>query len=104
MYPPDREQYASFLTREWGSTSYVEFRAEEQLLAVAVLDRLENGLSAIYTYFDPAPTQRSLGSFVILWPNERARDLGLAAGIPRQWGRGYANTKKHNPNLDPSKK
>lgn len=88
MYPPDREQYSSFLTREWGSTSYVEFRVKEQLLAVAVLDRLENGLSAIYTFFDPAQTQRSLGSFVILWQIERARDLGLPAVYLGYWIRG----------------
>jgi arginyl-tRNA--protein-N-Asp/Glu arginylyltransferase len=39
-----------------------------------VLDRLENGLSAIYTYYEPAEHRRSLGSYVILWQIERARD------------------------------
>jgi leucyl-tRNA---protein transferase len=85
MYPPDREQYDSFLTREWGSTSYVEFRAGGQLLAVAVLDRLENGLSAIYTYYDPDEAKRSLGTYVILWQIQLARDLALPAVYLGYW-------------------
>lgn len=93
MYPPDREQYASFLTREWGSTSFVEFRAAGTLIAVAVLDRIDNGLSAIYTYFDPEQSQRSLGSFVILWQIERTRELGLSALYLGYWIR---NCRKMN--------
>lgn len=93
MYPPDREQYDSFLTREWGSTSFVEFRAAGRLLAVAVMDRLENGLSAIYTYYEPAEEKRSLGSFVILWQIERARALALPAVYLGYWIR---NCRKMN--------
>jgi arginine-tRNA-protein transferase len=93
MYPPDREQYDSFLTREWGSTSFVEFRAAGQLLAVAVMDRLENGLSAIYTYYEPAAEKRSLGSYVILWQIERARELSLPAVYLGYWIR---NCRKMN--------
>jgi len=93
MYPPDREQYESFLTREWGSTSFVEFRAAGQLLAVAVMDRLENGLSAIYTYYEPAEEKRSLGSYVILWQIERARELSLPAVYLGYWIR---NCRKMN--------
>jgi arginine-tRNA-protein transferase len=93
MYPPDREQYDSFLTREWGSTSFVEFRAAGQLLAVAVMDRLENGLSAIYTYYEPAEEKRSLGSYVILWQIERARELSLPAVYLGYWIR---NCRKMN--------
>ena len=93
MYPPDREQYDSFLTREWGSTSFVEFRDGGRLLAVAVVDRLENGLSAIYTYYEPAEEKRSLGSYVILWQIGRARELGLPAVYLGYWIR---NCRKMN--------
>jgi len=93
MYPPDREQYESFLTREWNSTSYVEFRAGARLLAVAVVDRLENGLSAIYTYYDPEEERRSLGSYVILWQIRLARDLGLPSVYLGYWIR---NCRKMN--------
>lgn len=93
MYPPDREQFNSFLTREWGTTRFVEFRDAGRLLAVAVLDRLENGVSAIYTFYDPAESTRSLGSFVILWQIELARELGLPAVYLGYWIR---NCRKMN--------
>ncbi len=85
MYPADRTQYDAFLTREWGCTSYVEFRRADRLLAVAVLDHLDDGLSAIYTYYDPTEEQRSLGSYVILWEIAQARRLGLAAVYLGYW-------------------
>lgn len=93
MYPPDREQYASFLTREWGTTSLVEFRHDSRLLAVAVTDRLDNGLSAIYTFYEPEEDARSLGTFVILWQIALARELGLPAVYLGYWIR---NCRKMN--------
>lgn len=85
MHPPERSQYDSFLTREWGCTSFVEFRHDRRLLAVAVLDRLDDGLSAIYTFYEPEEERRSLGSFVILWEIARARQLGLGALYLGYW-------------------
>jgi arginine-tRNA-protein transferase len=38
---------------------------------------LEQGLSAVYTFFDPAQTKRSLGGYAILWQIKMAQDLGL---------------------------
>lgn len=93
MYPPDREQFNSFLTREWGTTSFVEFRLAGRLLAVAVLDRLDNGISAIYTFYDPDEGSRSLGSYVILWQIALARELGLPAVYLGYWIR---NCRKMN--------
>jgi arginine-tRNA-protein transferase len=93
MYPPDRAQFNSFLTREWGATRFVEFREHERLLAVAVLDRLDNGISAIYTFYEPEASSRSLGSFVILWQIELARELELPAVYLGYWIR---NCRKMN--------
>jgi arginine-tRNA-protein transferase len=81
MYPPDREQFNSFLTREWEATRFVEFREHERLLAVAVLDRLDNGISAIYTFYEPEASSRSLGSFVVLWQMELARSWNCRPSI-----------------------
>lgn len=77
MFPPDREQYLSFLNDPWQVTRYLRFYDGEQLLAVAVMDELEDGLSAIYTFFEPEQERRGLGVFAILWQIERARALGL---------------------------
>ncbi len=95
MYPPTRQQFDSFLTREWDLTHYycfyeqAEFNEQagfyeragisrqQKLLAVAVVDVMSNGLSAIYSFFDPDVKERSLGVFAVLWQIQRARELNL---------------------------
>jgi len=77
MFPPDREQYQAFLNSVWDCTRYYRFYDRARLVAVAVVDKLEDGLSAIYTFFDPTATKRSLGAYAILWEAEQARATGL---------------------------
>ncbi len=77
MYPPTREQYQSFLTSEWGSTQFWEFRLGDQLIGVSVCDHFENALSAVYTFFDPDFNERGLGKFAVLAQVERAKLWGL---------------------------
>lgn len=77
MYPPSKLQFDAFLTSEWGATRYFEFRERNQLLAVAVSDKMDTGLSAVYTYFNPDESRRSLGVFGILFQINKARELGL---------------------------
>lgn len=77
MFPPSREQYDDFLSSEWGVTRYLEFRLSGRLIAVAVSDRLDQGLSAIYTFFDPDEESRSLGVLAVMRQIDLARSLGL---------------------------
>lgn len=77
MYPPSRAQYDAFLNRAWGVTQYLEVRDQGRLVAVAVCDRLKDGLSAVYTFFDGTEERRSLGVFGILAQIEEAKALGL---------------------------
>jgi arginine-tRNA-protein transferase len=59
-------------------TFIVEFRSPDNLLkAVALTDRLSDGLSAVYSFYDPAAGAASLGTYVILWLIEEAKRLGL---------------------------
>ncbi|MEH6593698.1 MAG: arginyltransferase [Halioglobus sp.] len=88
MYPPDREQYESFLSNEWNCTDYYRFYDKGRLIAIAVVDVLEDGLSAIYTFFDPEASQRSLGGFAVLWQIEKAREMGLEYIYLGYWIRG----------------
>jgi arginyl-tRNA--protein-N-Asp/Glu arginylyltransferase len=78
MYPPSRQQYRDFLSPEWGATRYLEFRHQGRLIAVAVSDELDHGLSAIYTFFAPDEGRRSLGSYAVLYQIEWAKKLGLS--------------------------
>jgi len=77
MHPPDREQYQAFLNSVWDCTRYFRFYDKGRLVAVAVVDKLEDGLSAIYTFFDPQASKRSLGVYAILWEIEQAREMEL---------------------------
>lgn len=77
MYPPSEEQYKAFLTSEWGSTRYLEFRLDGKLIGVSVCDYLEDGLSAVYTFYDADQNERSLGKFAILAQIHRAQEMGL---------------------------
>lgn len=77
MYPPSRKQFEEFLGNPWESTQFLEFRLADKLIGCAVIDIINNGLSAIYTYFDPAYTDRSIGNLAILFQIAMAQRLGL---------------------------
>ena len=47
------------------------------LCAVALTDVLGDGLSMVYSFYDPAESARSLGTFMILDHIQRARRMGL---------------------------
>lgn len=78
MYPPTETQYHAFLTSEWGATQYWELRLKDCLIGVAVCDHFDDGLSAVYTFFDPDLNDRALGKFAILAQIEKAKELGLS--------------------------
>jgi arginine-tRNA-protein transferase len=77
MYPPSREQFTSFLVEGATDSWFLEILDQEQLVGLAAIDKLDEGLSAIYTVFDPAYEHRSLGTFAVLWQIEEARRLEL---------------------------
>jgi arginine-tRNA-protein transferase len=77
MDKPTPESYMQFLTSSWSMTVFYEFRWQRQLLAIAVVDQFDKGLSAVYTFFDPDYPHRSLGVYAILWEIEQTQHLQL---------------------------
>ncbi|MEZ5480124.1 MAG: hypothetical protein R3E95_22375 [Thiolinea sp.] len=64
----------------------LEFRHEDRLLAVAATDWLQQGLSAVYTFFDPEEgSERGLGTYALLWQIHWAESLGLDYVYPGYW-------------------
>lgn len=64
--------------------------ADGQLVGACLADRLADGYSAVYTFFDPDEGPRSLGTFAILHLVERARRAGLAYVYLGYWVGGSA--------------
>nr|MBF0682364.1 arginyltransferase [Pseudomonas sp.] len=93
MYPPSREQFQTFLVRDLPFCRFYEFRLEGRLLALAVTDILPNGLSAVYTFYDPSEEHRSLGRYAILWQVGETLRLGLKAVYLGYW---IKNCRKMN--------
>ena len=72
-----REQYAHFLLQSNVATRLVEFREDGRLRMVSIVDELPDGLSSVYTFFDPLVEKASFGTWNILWQVEEARRRGL---------------------------
>ena len=77
MDDPSPNRYMEFLTNSWTQTEFVEFRLNDQLIAVAVMDLLKDGLSSVYTFFDPDYSDISPGRHALLWQINEARTRQL---------------------------
>ncbi|QEG41645.1 arginyltransferase [Roseimaritima ulvae] len=80
----DQLSYRAFLVDTFCRTVEFQFAYEGQLVAVAVADLGERAMSAVYTYYDPAFSRYSLGTYAILkqleWCQQRQHEylyLGL---------------------------
>lgn len=77
MYPPSRDQFVNFLAKGHNTTKFYEFSdQDDNVLAVAVTDELNDHLSAVYTFYDPRYDERSLGVNAILYQIQYAQAQG----------------------------
>ena len=89
--------YAMMIEDSHVQTRIIEYRRREEsdqqsrrgdLLAVALTDVLKDGLSMVYSFYEPEPKHRSIGTFMILDHIARARRMGLAYVYLGYWVRG----------------
>ncbi len=69
--------YEEFILGTWSETVLLEFRLNKQLISVAVLDVLPQGLSAVYTFYDTEHEDRGLGTLAILQLIQQTREKKL---------------------------
>ena len=79
MDQSDPDQYAEFILQSHIDTRLIEFCEPESgtLRIVSLIDRLDDGLSSVYTFFDPDIAGASFGTYSILWQITRCAALGM---------------------------
>jgi leucyl-tRNA---protein transferase len=75
MAHSSHSDYLNFLKSSWCDTSFAEFFINGELAAIAVIDLLDNALSAVYTFFEPKFSDNSPGVFAVLWQIEWAKQM-----------------------------
>jgi arginine-tRNA-protein transferase len=73
----DPDRYREFMVESSVETVFIEFRLDGKLVGLSVCDLPEDGMSAVYTFFDPLLPKRSLGTYAILKQVEYVRDMEL---------------------------
>ena len=73
----DEGQYRDFLLQSNVDTILIEFRDAGQLRMVSLVDCVQDGLSAVYTFYDCNDSRAAFGTYNVLWLTEWCRQLQL---------------------------
>jgi arginine-tRNA-protein transferase len=71
------DNYETLIKADWSLSKFLEFRLKDKLMMVAVMDCFDDGVSAVYTFFDPEYSNRGLGVFGVLSEIDYVQSLKL---------------------------
>ena len=71
------EQYQNFLAKSNVDSVFVTFKEQGILKMVSVIDIIEDGISAVYTFYDTGDKQASYGTYSVMWLITWFQRLGL---------------------------
>jgi arginine-tRNA-protein transferase len=77
MDDDSHDQYAQFLLQSRVDTRLVEFSEDGIVRMVSLIDVLDDGLSSVYTFYEPDMPGASYGIYNILWQQQQCLALGL---------------------------
>jgi arginine-tRNA-protein transferase len=77
MDEDSHDQYAQFLLQSRVDTRLIEFSENGIVRMVSLIDVLDDGLSSVYTFYDPDIPNASFGTYNILWQAAQCIALGL---------------------------
>ena len=67
MCDDDPSKYISFIQSNYSKSKFLCMYVGSELIGVSVVDQFQDGISAVYTFFDPEQSKRSLGTYIILY-------------------------------------
>lgn len=73
MCDDDTSKYIGFIESSYSRSKFLCFRLDGKLIGISVIDQFDGGVSAVYTFFDPEYSNRSLGTYAILYALKLAK-------------------------------
>ena len=77
MEDDSEQQYSQFMLKSEVTSVLAEFRDGQRLVMVSLIDQLDDGLSAVYAFYDPEQQRASYGVYNVLWLVELCREMKL---------------------------
>lgn len=77
MDDDSHDQYAQFLLQSRVDTRLIEFSENGTVRMVSLIDVLDDGLSSVYTFYEPDVPGSSFGIYNVLWQRQQCLALGL---------------------------